>query len=220
MYLPRFYLLLTLIISVILILSGCKKDDATSNDNSGNTNALTLSTYSLSYPSFSGSQNLTVFSNVNWSITDNASWISVNPTSGSNNGSISVSLTENTSSNSRSGSVTISGGGLSQSLSVNQSGNPSANLKGTITFYKPNTEFDAIELSFQGSYIGVLGPGSRYQSSPGCFATGCINIDNLSYGTYTYKGEIYNAAGTAVVYEKSGSVTLNSSCVTVKVDPK
>ena len=51
-----------------------------------------------------------ITSNTSWSITDNASWLSVSPVSGTNNGTITVTATsENPGTSSRSATVTIAG---------------------------------------------------------------------------------------------------------------
>src|SRR5690606_16646079 len=52
-----------------------------------------------------------------------ASWLTVSPTSGSNNGTITVTATSaNSSTNARSGTVTITGSGVTRTVTVSQSG--------------------------------------------------------------------------------------------------
>ncbi len=89
-------------------------------------NNLAVSTATLSFGSAAASTPVTVTANVSWSVTDSASWLSVSPTSGNNNGSFTVSATANTGTTSRSGTVTVSGGGLSRAISVTQSGTTTA----------------------------------------------------------------------------------------------
>ncbi len=88
------------------------------------TSALTVSPSSLTLGAASGSNNqISVSSNVSWTASDNASWLSVSPSSGSNNGTVTVTATsENTSTNPRSGTVTISGNGITRTVSVTQNG--------------------------------------------------------------------------------------------------
>ena len=83
----------------------------------------------LSQSSLNGSDasttfpSVTVSSNLSWvASSSNSSWLTVTPTSGSNNGSISVRVSENTSTSSRSGTITVSGSGISRTISVTQSG--------------------------------------------------------------------------------------------------
>lgn len=84
------------------------------------TPTLTVTPATLSFSSAAGSSAVTVTSNTNWSVTDNQAWISVTPTSGTNNGSVSVSVTQNTGTASRSGTVTFTGGGITRTVSVTQ----------------------------------------------------------------------------------------------------
>jgi hypothetical protein len=89
--------------------------------NQGTSTTLNASPTSLSFGTASGSQNVSVTSNTNWTASDDQSWISVTPTSGANNGTLQVSVTANTG-GSRTGTVTVSGGGATRTISVTQSG--------------------------------------------------------------------------------------------------
>jgi hypothetical protein len=84
---------------------------------------LEVSPNSLNFAHTGGSENVSIDSNVNWSVSDNRSWITVAPTSGSNNGSITVTASTNSGS-ARSGSVTITGGGITRTVTVAQEGQP------------------------------------------------------------------------------------------------
>jgi hypothetical protein len=64
-----------------------------------------------------------VTSNTSWTVTDNQSWLTVSPTSGSNNGTVTVTAQENTSTSARTATVTVSATGApSQTVTVTQSG--------------------------------------------------------------------------------------------------
>jgi hypothetical protein len=64
-----------------------------------------------------------VASNTSWTVTDNQSWLTVSPTSGSNNGTVTVTAQENTSASARTATVTVSATGVpSQTVTVTQSG--------------------------------------------------------------------------------------------------
>ena len=68
-----------------------------------------------------GTFNIT--SNASWTVTDNQSWLTVSPTSGSNNGTVTVTAQENTSASARTATVTVSATGVpSQTVTVTQSG--------------------------------------------------------------------------------------------------
>jgi len=69
-----------------------------------------------------GSKSATITSNVSWTATDNQSWITVSPTAGSNNGTISISVNSNTSTTNRTGTVTVTGGSLTRTIAISQEG--------------------------------------------------------------------------------------------------
>jgi mannan endo-1,4-beta-mannosidase len=94
----------------------------------GTTNNLAVGTTSLSFASGAASSPVAVTANVSWTVTDNQTWISVSPTSGSSNGSFTVSATANTGTASRTGTVTVTGGGLTRTVAVTQAAPSSSNL--------------------------------------------------------------------------------------------
>ena len=59
------------------------------------TASLSVSTWSLHFPITDGQQSFNITSNTNWYIGSNASWITVSPSSGSNNRTVTVSVTDN-----------------------------------------------------------------------------------------------------------------------------
>ncbi|WP_299215742.1 chondroitinase-B domain-containing protein [uncultured Aquimarina sp.] len=85
------------------------------------TDVLTLSAIN-DFAAAAGSQTLTVTSNVNWTISDDSSWITISPTSGVNNGSATISVTINSESSTRTGTVTVSGGTLTRTIIITQLG--------------------------------------------------------------------------------------------------
>ncbi len=85
-------------------------------------NNLSVAPASLSLGAGASSSPVAVTSNVGWTVTDNQTWLTVAPTSGTNNGSFSVSATANTATTARSGTVTVSGGGVSRPIAVTQAG--------------------------------------------------------------------------------------------------
>ncbi|HRH23172.1 MAG TPA: BACON domain-containing carbohydrate-binding protein [Candidatus Magasanikbacteria bacterium] len=67
-----------------------------------------------------GTINVAVTSNVSWTVSDDAPWLTVSPASGSNNGNFTISYQSNTSASARTGTVTITGGGITRTVTVNQ----------------------------------------------------------------------------------------------------
>lgn len=89
--------------------------------------SLSVSPTSVSFGYSSSSRTITVTSNVSWTVTDNAGWISVSPASGSNNGSfvISVGSYNLACEPPRSGTVTINGGTAgTRTITVSQTSRP------------------------------------------------------------------------------------------------
>ncbi|MFD0990790.1 chondroitinase-B domain-containing protein [Mariniflexile jejuense] len=86
------------------------------DDTSENMYLSSISNYAAS----GSSQSVTVTSNVNWNVSDDADWISVSPSSGTNNGSFNIIVSQNTTFTSRSGVVTVVGGALTRTISVTQ----------------------------------------------------------------------------------------------------
>lgn len=65
-------------------------------------------------------QIVTVTSNLSWTASANTDWISVSPSSGTNNGSINIFVLANPATSSRTGMVTISGNSISRELTITQ----------------------------------------------------------------------------------------------------
>jgi len=85
---------------------------------------LTVNRSSVSFSHSGGNEAIDVSSNISWNVSESFSWISVVPSSGTNNSFFQISCDANTSVNERSGSVTVSGSGISRRITVSQSGAP------------------------------------------------------------------------------------------------
>ena len=85
---------------------------------------LTVSTEKLDFETNANSKNFNIKSNVSWTVAANKEWISINQTSGSDNGTIYVDVEENKEFSTRSGRITItaSKGGIIRYVEVNQTG--------------------------------------------------------------------------------------------------
>jgi hypothetical protein len=85
-------------------------------------NQLAISSPSQSENDASGSYTFTVFSNVAWTVSESSDFISVSPTSGSNNATLTVTYTENNSTDDRAGVITVTGGGFVREHTLTQAG--------------------------------------------------------------------------------------------------
>lgn len=84
------------------------------------------------------SQAITITSNVNWTVSENSSWLSINTTSGNNNGNVVVTVAANSSTSNRTATITISGGTITRNISISQAG---ANEPNTSFIPDPNKEY-------------------------------------------------------------------------------
>jgi aryl-phospho-beta-D-glucosidase BglC (GH1 family) len=84
---------------------------------------LTVTPDILSFASGTGGQSATVASNVAWTASNSAAWLTVAPISGTGNATLTLTTTANAGSQ-RTAIVTIVGGGITRSISVNQAAAP------------------------------------------------------------------------------------------------
>lgn len=75
---------------------------------------------SLSFTADQSSQLVNINANVSWQVNNNSNWITVNPSSGNNNGIITVAVSANADPAERIGNLTITGGQLSRTLRITQ----------------------------------------------------------------------------------------------------
>jgi len=75
---------------------------------------------SLAFSADQSSQLVNINANVSWQINNSSNWITVNPSSGSNNGIITVAVSVNVDPTERIGDLTIRGGQLSRTLQITQ----------------------------------------------------------------------------------------------------
>lgn len=88
---------------------------------------LGISPSSQTVSSSAGSTNLSVASNVSWSINDNVSWLTLSPTSGTSNRTITASYSQNNTTSSRTATITVTGSGITRTATITQSGATSTN---------------------------------------------------------------------------------------------
>ena len=192
----------------ILFVADADNEVVESNEDNNVSNAglvinacnLTVSPTSLSFTSSAGSQNVSVTSNSTWNVTDDASWITVSPTSGSNNGSITVTVTENTGAQ-RTGTVTVTATcGTVQNITVTQAA-------------PCNLTVSPTSLSFTSS------AGSQNVSVT---SNSTWNVtDDASWITVSPTSGSNNGSITVTVTEntgaqRTGTVTVTATCGTVQ----
>lgn len=116
---------LTSLFALITVFS-CGTSTPEKNNNNDNppvevTHKLKASPTMLRFPGESGSQSFSLEANVPWTATDDASWLSFTPESGSGNSKITVSVEANPSSTAiREGTITITTGKIALVFKVSQ----------------------------------------------------------------------------------------------------
>jgi len=180
----------------------------------GTGNNLTVSPASLSFGATASSLPVAVTANVSWSVTDDQSWLSANPTSGVNNGSFSVSATANTATASRSGTVSVTGGGITRTVGVTQAGQSSTSI-----VYQMENGTVGGGTVFESSNGGFNGTGYVNSSVTGGFAQ-VSNVDGRGGGAKTLRIRfalgvtaartgllVVNGVGTSITFNPTGAWT-------------
>jgi hypothetical protein len=114
---------------------------------------------------------------VSWTVTDDQTWLSASPTSGSGNGSFTVAATANTGTTSRNGTVTVTGGGITRTIAVTQSGQASGGsvtAVGVVTSNSPWFIEEQLQLSNTAT-ISALNVTITVQRTTGINASGQYN---------------------------------------------
>jgi hypothetical protein len=111
----------------------------------------------INFGYLAGTSNIEIASNIDWIVTESISWLSVSPTSGNGNGTISLNYDNNPFNSSRSGQIVVAGNGITRIVTVSQEGAPISLVvtptnqtvtaqAGTITYsINSNTSWSIIE---------------------------------------------------------------------------
>jgi mannan endo-1,4-beta-mannosidase len=137
---------------------------------------LNVSASTLSLAAAASSGTVSVSSNVSWSVTDDQSWLSASPASGTGNATLTLSATANTGSSARTGTVTVTGGSITRTLAVTQSG-----VSGT-------GETCANPVTFSGN------SGNFNSAGAVCYRT---NVTINGWGCYNFDGRTVTVSGVA-----------------------
>lgn len=169
-------------------------------------NTLTVTPSSQSVASTAGSTSFGVTSNVSWTASDNQTWLTLSPSSGTNNGNITASFSANTSSASRTATITVTGGGLTRTVTVAQAGTsgsgcsndnePANNTLSTA----PNITTGINKLS----QIGYSGDVDHWKFTISGNQVAILTLSNLPAD---YDLQLVNSLGVIVVSSANGGTT-------------
>ena len=165
---------------------------------------LSVSVSALSFISSYEQKTFTITSNTNWTVSSNASWLTVSPSSGSNNNTIYVTAAANTATTQRTATITVAGGGITRTISVAQAGRSASTS--TLTFWTNCSNCTVISVVLNG--VGTKTITSYYTATPAsCGASGTATFENLSPGTYTFTAS--NSQGRTW----SNTINVSAGCV-------
>ncbi|HEY5810270.1 MAG TPA: BACON domain-containing carbohydrate-binding protein, partial [Povalibacter sp.] len=176
----------------------------------GGTDNLTVSPTSLSLGSAASSGSIGVTANISWTATDDQSWLSVAPASGTNNASVTVSATANAATSSRNGTVTLAGGGITRTVSVSQAGSST-----TSSVYQAESGTVGGGTVLESTNGGFVGTGYVNSSASGGYAL-VSNVDGRGGGAKTLRirfalGATAARTGRLVVNGVASSITFNAT---------
>ncbi|MEM5565943.1 polysaccharide lyase family 7 protein [Psychroserpens sp. AS72] len=122
---------------VFIGLCSCSSNDSNEDMQIDNLNVSSVSEFSFN----AETQSVTVTSNLNWTANEDVSWITISPSNGTNNGTISISVEANPNTNNRSGIITIIGGNLLRNVTITQAA-AEENIEGLDPNSAPSENFD------------------------------------------------------------------------------
>jgi len=118
---------------------------------------LTVSPSTITLATSESQQTINVASNTSWTVSSLVTWLTVSPTSGSNDGSVVVKATANTGS-SRSGTVTFKAAGVTdKSVTVNQDGKPSLEVSKTSLSFGNSAQSGTFDITSNVSWTVTRG---------------------------------------------------------------
>ncbi len=113
---------------ITVIGSGITRTVTIVQDGKTDSNYLDVYPSSQSVSSDLGDTTFSVSSDMSWTVSDDAGWLSVSPNSGSGSGTLTASFNSNNSSDPRTGTIVVTGNGITRTVTVIQAGqnnNPS-----------------------------------------------------------------------------------------------
>ncbi len=171
---------------------------------------LTAAPSSLTYTATKGAadpaaQTINISANGAWTVSDNASWLSLSRASGSNDGTITASVnTETATLGSNSATITVMGGGITRTINIALTLNPQASSSITLT-WNANTEKDLAGYKvYRATSSGAYGaPIAAIPSN-----TTSYTATGLPKATYFFVITAYDIAGNESAYSNEVSTSV------------
>ena len=203
---------------------------------------LTVDKSSLSFGYSGGSDSFTISSNVSWTVTSSATWCTVSPSSGSNNGTVTVKASENTTTDDRTATITVTGGGITRTIAITQKsksefeindyGNDSDLDGNSLVVNTTSLQFDATAATKDISLTGndnwtatsnatswcTVSPASGTAPSTIKVTATANNTTSSRTAIVTIKGTQSDKTFTVTVTQKGVEWTLDASPTTLQFD--
>jgi hypothetical protein len=175
------------------------------------TTSLTVAPSSLAYTATQGAANpaaqtIAISANGAWSASDSVSWLSLSPTSGSNNGTITVKVnTATATKGNNSTTITVTSGGITRTVDVILTLNEQKTSSVTLT-WNANTESDLAGYKvYRATASGAY--GAPIAAIPG--DTASYTATGLDFGTtYFFVVTAYDKAGNESAYSNEVSKSI------------
>jgi uncharacterized protein (TIGR02145 family) len=116
------HFILLLLASAMMLFAGCAEDDPTNPIVGDPTPELSIAPASINATAAAGSYSITITSNVSWTATTTAEWLTLSPASGEGNGAVTVNVTGNTTVEARNATITVAAGTLTETVTLVQAG--------------------------------------------------------------------------------------------------
>jgi Flp pilus assembly protein protease CpaA len=117
--------------------SGITRTIAVTQASATTSTTLAVSPSSFDFAAAGGTTSVSVTSNVSWTASDDAAWITLAPASGNGDGTITVTASANASATPRTATITVSGGGITRTATVTQPAAPTLTVApATLNFAK------------------------------------------------------------------------------------
>ncbi len=156
---------------------------------------LTVAPTNKNVSSMAGSFEVTVSSNVNWSVSDTCSWVSCTPTIGSNDGTFTVNYTENTSWEPRTCIINVEGDGETATVTL---------IQAAAVPYLTLTPTNNNVSSSAGSFPVSVGSNVNWTVSDTCSWVSCSPTSGSNNGTFTISYDENTSATRICIIDIAG----------------
>lgn len=193
--------------ATITVTGGGFTRTATIVQGGASASTLVLSPATQNVTASAGNTTFNVSSNVTWAASDNQTWLSLSPTNGVNNGTITANFSANTSTSARTATVTVTGGGFTQTATVVQAGTSGGS--GCSNDNEPaNNSLSTAPTLTTGtnklSQIGFSGDVDHWKFTISGNQVAILTLNNLPAD---YDLQLVNTAGFIIASSTNGSTT-------------